>query len=174
MFRSHAIEQGEFMRILGIDPGVAIVGYCILDFDEDSSEMNIVSSGSIQTDKNSELPKRLLEIYKDLKELIYTFKPDCASVEEIFYFKNAKTIIPVAQARGVILMALEEAGVKSFGYTPMVIKQTVTGYGRADKKNVASMIKLLLNQDIPKLDDTADAIAASICHCRRTATLVEI
>ncbi|MDD3420643.1 MAG: crossover junction endodeoxyribonuclease RuvC [Candidatus Gastranaerophilales bacterium] len=160
------------MRILGIDPGVAIVGYCILDYDESTSDMSIVSSGSIQTDKQSQLPQRLVEIYKDIKELIASFKPDCASIEELFYFKNAKTIIPVAQARGVIVMALEEAEVESFGYTPMVIKQTVTGYGRADKKEVANMVKLLLNQDIPKLDDTADAIAASICHCRNCGNLV--
>ncbi len=161
------------MRILGIDPGVAIIGYCILDYDEAISSMNIVSSGSIQTEKNSDLSKRLVEIYRDMKELISTYNPDCASVEELFYFKNAKTVIPVAQARGVILMALEEAGVTSFGYTPMVIKQTVTGYGRADKKDVANMVKLLLNDDIPKLDDTADAIAACICHCRNSGILVK-
>ncbi len=159
-------RTGSTMRVLGIDPGVAIVGYCVLDFDENTSEMSIVASGSIQTDKNIPLPKRLLEIYVDIKELISTYKPDCASVEEIFFFKNAKTIIPVVQARGVIIMALEEAGVESFGYTPMVIKQAVTGYGRADKKEVSNMVKLLLNEEIPKLDDTADAIAASICHCR--------
>jgi len=154
------------MRVLGLDPGVAIVGYCVLDFDEASSDMQIVTSGSVQTDKNSPLPARLVEIYRDIKELISTYEPDCASVEELFFFKNAKTVIPVAQARGVIIMALEEAGVASFGYTPMVIKHTVTGYGRADKKDVASMVKLLLNQEVPKLDDTADAIAACICHCR--------
>lgn len=160
------------MRILGIDPGVAIVGYCVLDYDEAESSMNIVSSGSIQTDKNSPLQKRLVEIYQDIKELISQYSPDCASVEELFFFKNAKTVIPVAQARGVIVMALEEAGVNSFGYTPMVIKQTVTGYGRADKKDVANMVKLLLNEEIPKLDDTADAIAACICHCRNSGILV--
>jgi len=160
------------MRVLGIDPGVAIVGYCFLDFDEDTSEMAVVSSGSIQTDKNTPLPKRLFEIYSDIKELIATYKPDCASVEDIFFFKNAKTIIPVAEARGVIIMALEEAGIESFGYTPMVIKQAVTGYGRADKKEVSNMVKLLLDTEIPKLDDTADAIAASICHCRNCRIIV--
>ncbi|MEI8378020.1 MAG: crossover junction endodeoxyribonuclease RuvC [bacterium] len=160
------------MRVLGIDPGVAIVGYCILDFDEDTSEMSVVSSGSIQTDKTSPLPKRLFEIYSDMKELISAYKPDCASVEEIFFFKNAKTIIPVAEARGVIIMALEEAGIESFGYTPMVIKQTVTGYGRADKKEVSNMVKLLLNEEVPKLDDASDAIAASICHCRNFEVIV--
>lgn len=160
------------MRVLGIDPGVAIVGYCVLDFDEATSEMSVVSSGSIQTAKDAPLPKRLLEIYSDIKELISCYNPDCASVEEIFFFKNAKTIIPVAQARGVIIMALEEAGVESFGYTPMVIKQTVTGYGRADKKEVSNMVKLLLNEDVPKLDDTADAIAASICHCRNCEIII--
>lgn len=154
------------MRILGIDPGIAITGYCVLDYDEAESSMDIVSSGSIQTTKDLDVPKRLVEIYRDMKELISIYDPDCASIEELFYFKNAKTIIPVAQARGVIVMALEEANVASFGYTPMVIKQTVTGYGRADKKDVANMVKLLLNKDIPKLDDTADAIAACICHCR--------
>lgn len=154
------------MRIIGIDPGLAIVGYCIMDFNEENDEHNVVACGSIQTDKGRTDAERLVEIYNDIKELINTYEPDCASVEEIFFFKNAKTIIPVVQARGVLIMALEEAGVKSFGYTPMVIKQTITGYGRATKDEVSNMVKLILGTEVPKLDDTADAIAAAICHCR--------
>lgn len=162
------------MRIIGIDPGMAIVGYCVMDFDENEDSLDVVTCGSIQTDKNRTNSERLLEIYQDIKELITMYKPDCASVEELFFFKNAKTVIPVAQARGVLLMALEEAGIESFGYTPMVIKQTITGYGRATKDEVSNMVKLILDADVPKLDDTADAIAAAICHCRCKPSLQEV
>lgn len=154
------------MRILGIDPGMAIVGYAVLDFDKNTDDMSLVSSGSIKTMPEQTTPERLLEIYQDMKALIKKFEPDCCSIEELFFFKNAKTIIPVAEARGVILMALEEAKIPSVGYTPMVIKQAITGHGRAQKTEVAQMLKVILNTKIPKLDDTSDAIAACICHCK--------
>ncbi len=153
------------MKILGIDPGMAIVGYGLVEIDND--EINLITSGSIQTEKNNSDSKRLLEIYNDLSTIVNEYKPDCASVEKLFFFKNQKTIIPVAEARGVILTVLEKYNIPTFGYTPMEVKQVLTGYGRADKKEVEQMVRLTLQRDnLPKLDDTVDAIAIAICHSR--------
>ncbi len=153
------------MKILGIDPGMAIVGYGLINKENDSIEL--LTSGSIQTDKKLPDSKRLLEIYTDLTTIIKKYKPDCASVEELFFFKNQKTIIPVAEARGVILTVLEMQGIPAYSYTPMEVKQVLTGYGRAEKKEVEQMVKITLkNQKLPKLDDTIDAIAIAICHSR--------
>ena len=128
---------------------------------------NILTSGSIQTDKNLSDSKRLLEIYNDLSVIVQKYKPDCASVENLFFFKNQKTIIPVAEARGVILTVLEKFNIPTYSYTPMEVKQVLTGYGRADKKEVEQMVKIALNTEkLPKLDDTVDAIAIAICHSR--------
>lgn len=153
------------MKILGIDPGMAIVGYSIVDFD--GTDVVLLNSGSIKTPKDNSEPQRLLEIFEDLTTLIERYKPDVASVEKLFFFKNQKTIIPVAEARGVIMMALERCGIEVFEYTPLEVKQTLTGYGRAEKKEVAQMVKLAFNgQELPKLDDTVDAMAIAICHTR--------
>lgn len=153
------------MKILGIDPGMAIVGYGIIETQNDHLEL--VTSGSIQTDKKLSDSKRLLEIYQDLTTIVEKYKPDCASVEELFFFKNQKTVIPVAEARGVILTVLEKFKIPTFSYTPMVVKQVLTGYGRAEKKEVEQMVKIALESDnLPKLDDTIDAIAIAICHSR--------
>lgn len=156
------------MRIIGIDPGMAIVGYCVMDYESGFSSENphvLVNCGSIQTSKHLSNAERLLEIHNDLKELISVYKPDVAAVEQIFYFKNAKTIIPVAEARGVIVMTFEMLGVPVHEYTPLVVKQAVTGYGRAEKQDVKEMVGVMLgNQRLPKLDDTTDAIAIAICH----------
>ena len=153
------------MKILGIDPGMAIVGYGLIEIEEDKIEL--LTSGSIQTDKNLPDSKRLLEIFEDLSTILQKYQPDCASVEELFFFKNQKTVIPVAEARGVILTVLEKFQIPTFGYTPMVVKQVLTGYGRAEKKEVEQMVKIALEQeDLPKLDDTVDAIAIAICHSR--------
>ena len=153
------------MRIIGIDPGMAIVGYSVIDFEND--KMILVESGSIQTDKNLQDSKRLKEIYDDLSYLIEKYKPDEASIERLFFFKNQKTVMPVSQARGVILLALEKSGINIHEYTPIEIKQTLTGYGRASKDEVADYVKIILSgQDIPKLDDTVDSIAIAICHLR--------
>lgn len=150
------------MRIMGIDPGLAIVGFCILDYNND---YKIVDCGSIQTSKTRSNPERLVEIHKDLVYLIEKHKPQAAAVEQLFYFKNAKTITSVSEARGVILMTLEMLKVPIFEYTPLVVKQTVTGYGRADKSEVKNTIKMLCEgQKIPKLDDTTDAIAIAVCQ----------
>lgn len=153
------------MKILGIDPGMAIVGYGLIEFADD--EVSLCSSGSIQTCKDCKDEERLLDIFNDMCTIIEKFKPDCASIEKLYFFKNQKTIIPVAEARGVILMALQKYGIPIFEYTPIEVKQVLTGYGRATKKEVESMVKLSLNTaSLPKLDDTIDAIAIAICHSR--------
>ena len=158
------------MRIIGIDPGMAIVGYCILDV-EKNGDLSLISSGSIQTSSKESEESRLLEIYNDIKTIINKFKPDVASVEKLFFFKNQKTVMPVSQARGVIIMALAQENLQIFEYTPIEIKQSLTGYGRATKDEVAKLVKICLNNcKIPKLDDTVDAIAIAIC-CARCANI---
>ncbi|MBE7706198.1 MAG: crossover junction endodeoxyribonuclease RuvC [Cyanobacteria bacterium SIG30] len=154
------------MRIIGIDPGIQITGYGVIDVLQDGS-YDLVCSGSIQTKKTDKTPKRLLEIYEDILTICNKFEPDVASIEQLFFFKNQKTIIPVAQARGVILSALEKCNIEVFEYTPMVVKQVLTGSGRADKKFVEDMVRrtIELKHEI-KLDDTIDAIAIAICHDR--------
>ena len=153
------------MKILGIDPGLAIVGYSIIDYNDDC--VALLNSGSIKTSKEHTESQRLVEIFEDITTIIEKYKPDIASVEKLFFFKNQKTVMPVAAARGVIMMALEKCGIKTFEYTPMEVKQTLTGYGRADKKEVEQMVKIALNcQILPTLDDTVDAMAIAICHTR--------
>ena len=154
------------MKILGIDPGMAIVGYALVETENENIEL--LTSGSIQTNKSLDDSKRLLEIFNDLSTIVEKYKPDCASVEQLFFFKNQKTIIPVAEARGVILTVLEKYNIPTYSYTPMEVKQVLTGYGRAEKKEVEQMVKLSLgeNTKLPKLDDTVDAIAIAICHTR--------
>ena len=153
------------MKILGIDPGMAIVGYGLIEID--NSKPMLLASGSIQTDKNLSDSKRLLEIFNDLSTIIEKYRPDCASVENLFFFKNQKTVIPVAEARGTILTVLEKYNINTFSYTPMEVKQVLTGYGRAEKKEVEQMVKIALGtENLPKLDDTVDAIAIAICHSR--------
>lgn len=153
------------MRIIGIDPGTAIIGYGVVDYID--GECNLVTSGSIQTDKNLDDASRLCEIESDLMVLLEMYKPDVASVEKLFFFKNQKTIITVAQGRGVILATLAKCGVKIFEYTPLQIKMSITGYGKATKPDVAEMVKKLINYTVfPKLDDSADAIAMAVCHVR--------
>ena len=157
------------MRILGIDPGMAISGYCALDVINNSYEnsYNIITSGSIQTHKSEDTGARLLEIHNDLSELIIQYKPDCASVEKLFFFKNAKTIMPVSEARGVIIMTLKKFDIKVFEYTPLVVKQTITGYGKATKQEVCQMTQLAIGAGkMPKLDDASDAVAIALCHAR--------
>ena len=153
------------MKILGIDPGMAIVGYSVLDFD--GKNIILEHSGSIRTDKNKKEPERLLEIYRDLKTIIDKYSPDVCAIEKLFFFRNYTTVMPVAHARGVILLALEEFKIPVFEYTPIEVKQILTGYGRASKKEVEQMVKISLGVDnLPKLDDTVDSIAIAICYTR--------
>ena len=161
------------MLIMGIDPGIGITGYSFIEFNDD--RFKLITSGSIQTDKNASHPKRLLELKADIDFLIKKYNPDCASIEQLFFFKNQKTIIPVAQARGVILVTLEENLIPMYEYTPLVVKQTITGHGRADKADVKIMVKnyIELDKNI-KLDDTIDSIALALCHARNLRFKEEI
>ena len=153
------------MKILGIDPGMAIVGYCILEYDAGTS--NLLHSGSIQTDKNDKESKRLLEIFNDLHTIIDKYQPDVCAMEKLFFFRNYTTVMPVAHSRGVILLALEQHKIPVFEFTPIEVKQILTGYGRATKKEVEQMVKISLNtENLPKLDDTVDAIAIAISYTR--------
>lgn len=153
------------MKILGIDPGMAIVGYSLVDYDGESCKL--LDSGSIQTPKGERESARLLEIFTDMTSLVNDFQPDVAAIEKLFFFRNQTTVMPVAHARGVILTVLEQFKIPIFEYTPMEVKQVLTGYGRADKKEVEQMVKLSLEtENLPKLDDTVDAIAIAICHTR--------
>ncbi len=153
------------MKILGIDPGIGITGYSVIEADQNGYQL--VTSGSIQTDKSMPVSKRLSEIFDDITEICKAYNPDEASIEQLFFFKNQKTIIPVAEARGVILLALEKVGIKTAEYTPLVIKQVLTGHGRAQKNEVRLMVEkfIELNKNT-KLDDTVDSIAIGICHAR--------
>ena len=152
------------MRILGIDPGYGIVGYGIIDSNNSS---DVVDYGVVSTPKEMTLPDRLEVIYSSLTSLINSYKPDVVAVEELFYFKNQTTVIPVAEARGVILLACKKSGVPIFEYTPLQIKQGLTGVGRAEKAQVQFMVKSILGlEKVPKPDDAADALAAAITHAQ--------
>ena len=154
------------MKILGIDPGMAIVGYGLINFDNGNCEL--VSSGSIQTKKGEKEAARLLEIYNDMQTIVEQLKPDAAAIEKLFFVHNQTTVMPVAHARGVILTILAQHNIPIFEYTPMEVKKVLTGFGRADKKEVEQMVKISLGTDkLPKLDDTVDAIAIAICHTRK-------
>ncbi len=158
------------MRILGIDPGIAIVGYGIIE--HVGNRFKVIDYGSIQTKAHTPLTERLQIIYTELRQLIYEHKPDCMAIEELFFNNNAKTAITVAQARGVIILGGVNEGLTVSEYTPLQVKQAVTGYGRADKNQVQQMTKALLGLDkVPKPDDTADALAIAICHAH-TATRI--
>ena len=151
------------MRILGIDPGYAIIGLGMIDYT--GNKFTTIAYDAITTDAGTPTPQRLQKIYRDLTLYIEKYKPDAIAVEELFFNSNQKTAIHVAQARGVIIVAAVNSGVELFEYTPLQIKQAVTGYGRADKNQVQQMTKALLGLDkVPKPDDTADAIAIAICH----------
>ena len=151
------------MRILGIDPGLATIGYALVD--KETNHFDVLEYGVIKTSPDKDNIERLEIIHKNIQELIEEFEPEQMAVEELFFNKNAKTAILVGQARGVILLAGSQAGIKVAEYTPLQIKQAVVGYGRADKMQVQQMVKSLLNlSELPKPDDAADALAVSICH----------
>ena len=153
------------MRILGIDPGIATVGFGVIDTER--GRHSFVRCGVISTPANTPLSSRLDRIYSDLGELISAFNPDVAAVEELFFNTNITTGISVAEGRGVILLACFHAGVPIYEYTPLQVKQAVVGYGRAEKRQVIDMVKRLLNLPAaPKPDDAADAVAIALCHAR--------
>jgi crossover junction endodeoxyribonuclease RuvC len=151
------------MRILGIDPGTGILGFGIIDVDK--SKATLVDAGVIRTSKDEIDSHRLKTIYDELSEVISEFKPAMMSVEKLFFAQNVTTAMTVSQARGVVLLCGEQAGLDIHEYTPLQIKQAITGYGKADKKQMQEMVRVLLGlKEIPKPDDCADALAAAICH----------
>lgn len=151
------------MRIIGIDPGTAIVGYGIVDFYQ--NKYITVDYGVITTPKELNMENRLLIIYQELKEILDRHKPEYIAIEDLFYFKNNKTVISVAQARGVILLSARQHDIPIASYTPLQVKIGITGYGKADKKQVQQMTQRILNlEEIPKPDDAADALAIAITH----------
>ena len=160
------------MRILGIDPGLAIVGYGVIDFVR--GKFSVVAMGSIETPAGIDTEDRLKMIYDDLNEVIGEYKPSEVAIEELFYHTNQKTVIAVAEARGVILLACKNAGLNIAEYTPLQVKQSVVGYGRAEKKQVMEMTRIMLgmNEKIA-LDDTADALAIAVCHAHCSGSAMQ-
>lgn len=154
--------DGGKMRILGIDPGYAIVGYGVVDYAK--NRFSVMGYGAITTKAGTPFADRLTVIYNDMLEIIEKYKPDRLSIEKLYFNTNSTTAIDVAQARGVIVLAAKQKGVQIHEYTPLQVKQAVTGYGRAEKHQVMEMVKSLLSlKAIPKPDDTADALAIAIC-----------
>ncbi|MBT4936472.1 crossover junction endodeoxyribonuclease RuvC [Candidatus Peregrinibacteria bacterium] len=150
------------VTILGVDPGFALVGWGIIEGIHD--KLKVKSYGCIETDKELPLEKRLAIIYKELTKIINKYKPEVVAIEELFFFKNAKTAIPVSQARGVIMLAAEQSKAQVQEFTPLQVKQATCGYGRADKTQIQKMIKIILNlKTVPKPDDAADALAIAVC-----------
>lgn len=155
--------MGNGLIILGIDPGLAIVGWGVIEYK--NAKFRTIAYGSLRTPAGMRTEERLKSIYDGMNELIETYHPDAMAVEELFFNTNITTGIRVAEARGVILLAAERAGLSIQEYTPLQVKQAVVGYGRAEKKQVITMVTMLLGlKEPPKPDDTADALAIAICH----------
>lgn len=152
----------SFMKILGIDPGTATTGYGIIE--NRKGKLRLLEYGCILTSKSKTLDERLAEIFSDLNKIIKKHRPQILAVESVFFYKNLKTAISVAHARGVVLLAARKNKLRLVEFTPLQVKSSLTGYGKADKKQVQYMVKVLLNlRAIPKPDDAADAIALAIC-----------
>lgn len=151
------------MKILGIDPGYAIMGYGIVEMK--GNHFSVCGYGALTTDSGMNMPDRLKHLYTQLMDIIREYEPDVAAIEELFFNTNVKTAIMVGQARGVAILACANSGLEIFEYTPLQIKQGLVGYGRAEKAQIQAMVKTILNlKAVPKPDDTADALAAAICH----------
>ncbi len=157
------------MIILGIDPGYAIVGYGVIYYQ--SGRFRVLEYGAITTPAGMPLPKRLHRIYEGMEELIRKYKPDALSIEQLFFNTNSTTAIGVAEARGCILLSADMNNIPIFEYTPLQVKQAVTGYGRAEKKQIMQMTTTLLGlTEIPKPDDAADALAVAVCHAHSSGS----
>jgi crossover junction endodeoxyribonuclease RuvC len=151
------------MRTLGIDPGTALLGWGVLD--EQNGTLASVAHGVIRTPAGSDQAQRLLLLHQGVTDLIGQYHPDAAAIEELFFSRNVTTALSVGQARGVVLLALAQCGVAVHEYKPLVVKQTVAGYGGADKRQMQEMVRLTLNLSaVPRPDDAADALAIAICH----------
>ncbi len=158
------------MKIFGIDPGYAIVGYGVIEYNGIKFAVN--GFGAVRTVAGTEFQNRLNAIYNDLSTLFNKYKPDCISIEKLFFNTNTTTAIEVAEARGVILLAAKHCDIPVYEYTPLQVKQAITGYGRAEKHQVMEMVRSFLNlEKVPKPDDTADALALAICHAHTAGSL---
>ncbi len=159
------------MVILGVDPGYAIVGWGVIEYK--ANKFRVLDYGAVTTQAKTPFPLRLCDIYDGITDIIKKYTPEYLSMEKLFYNNNAKTVIDVAQARGVIMLAAQQNGINIAEYTPLQVKQSVTGYGRAEKKQVQEMTRIILNlEKIPKPDDTADALAMAICHAHCSGSLL--
>jgi crossover junction endodeoxyribonuclease RuvC len=157
------------MRILGIDPGTATTGFGVVDYV--GGKIKFIDAGVILTEAKEAMPERLVTIAAELKEIIDEYQPDHAAVELLYFSTNVTTAISVGQARGVVLLTLAQAGISISEYTPLQVKQGVTGYGKADKKQIQEMVKTLLGlKSVPKPDDAADALALAICASQKPLT----
>ena len=157
------------MKILGIDPGYGITGFGLIDAQR--GQYRLLGCGAITTPPNTDFPWRLEVIYNDMTQLLQTAQPEAVAIEELFFGQNVTTGINVAQSRGVILLAIRQAGLPVFEYKPMQVKQAITGYGKAVKKQIQEMTRIMLHlESVPKPDDTADALGMAIahCHCSRS------
>ena len=159
------------MRILGIDPGYGITGFGVVDAER--GQFRLLRCGAITTPPGMDFSARLEIIYEDMRKLLELAQPDVVAIEELFFGQNVTTGIGVAQSRGVILLAIRQAGLEVFSYKPMQVKQAVVGYGNATKHQVMDMTRRLLHLDaMPKPDDAADAIAIALCHGRSSTSLL--
>ena len=164
------ICKAIFMKIIGIDPGIAITGWAILEF-EGREVLEMLDYGVIETSKERNSGERLSEIYSDLSEILQNFKPEVAGVETLIFCNNAKTAMQVGEARGVVVLALEQSGVEIHEFTPLQVKSSISGYGKANKEQVQENVRRMCKlENVPKPDDAADAIAAAIC-CNDTLVL---
>ena len=160
------------MVILGIDPGVATIGFGVINAERQKN--TLIQYGTITTPAGIPLASRLLQISNDMEELIHLFQPDEMAIEELFFSTNITTGISVAHGRGVILLAAEKLGVPIFEYTPSQVKQAVVGYGKAEKRQVMDMTRRLLKlKEVPKPDDAADALAIALCHARSVTSRLQ-
>ncbi len=151
------------MRVIGIDPGVAITGYGLIE--ESGGDYRYIASGSVRTQKDRDSASRLMEIHDCIYDLVAEYSPQALAVEKLFFSKNVRTAFQVGEARGVIILAAARCSIDLFEYTPLQVKQAVAGYGKAEKMQVQKMVQMLLKlHTLPKLDDEADALAVALCH----------
>lgn len=151
------------MRTLGVDPGTAIMGFGVID--DENGKIKPVDFGCFRTSKENAPCERLLKLYSELEKTILKYKPDTMALEKIFFCSNSKTAVSVGEARGIVLLSAAQFKMPVYEYTPLQVKMAITGYGKADKKQIQQMVKNLLNlKEIPYPDDAADALAIAICH----------
>lgn len=159
----HTFVWRNKMIIVGIDPGIAILGYGVLEFM--NNKFRVIDYNAVCTTPKNTMPERIEIIFNSLNDIFDKYKPDAVAFEELFFNQNAKTAIVVGQARGAAVLSAQLKKINIYEYTPLQVKQAVTGYGRADKKQIQQMVRMLLNlREVPKPDDVADALAIALCH----------